>query len=258
MTISNPAHWKEPFYSGKVGGPKFDKIVEMIAELNTPTVAPIAHKTSHEDGGSDEINGNLDLAGLKLGSAPASPVTDIDTSMPATPSHTQLLTAQAIAEWFPGNGLSSYVHKISALEAFKLSTINLNAFTGEFGVYSSTAGSQLGFYFFPPYWLAQWATLNSKTLTCEQIVVNWDNFVSADYITQIRVWWSDGNSASNVDKYNSTTDLGDGSTGFRTDTVDITDIALVDGEYLYMAIDLVQGTNYACRFKGFDVTWAIS
>jgi hypothetical protein len=91
MTISDPAHWKEPFYSGKVGGPKFDKIVEMIAELNTPTVPPIAHETSHRSGGSDALtdvaflSGNQTINGIKtFGSIPVLPASNPSSDNQAT------------------------------------------------------------------------------------------------------------------------------------------------------------------------------
>jgi hypothetical protein len=32
--IPDPDHWKEPFFSGKVGSPKFDTIVEILDKLN--------------------------------------------------------------------------------------------------------------------------------------------------------------------------------------------------------------------------------
>lgn len=55
MTITYPDHWKEP-YQNK--GPKYDKICQMIDELNTPTVPapPSAHHLTHEEGGSDEVD----------------------------------------------------------------------------------------------------------------------------------------------------------------------------------------------------------
>jgi hypothetical protein len=68
-----PSVWKEPYYSGKAGSPKYDKIIEIIDELNANGieiediladiangVLPDAHKASHQDGGSDEIS----VAGL--------------------------------------------------------------------------------------------------------------------------------------------------------------------------------------------------
>lgn len=57
MVISNPNSWIEP---GDFKGPKYDKIVEMIAELNTPTSTPGDHASEHENGGGDEIS----VAGL--------------------------------------------------------------------------------------------------------------------------------------------------------------------------------------------------
>lgn len=60
MVISNPTHWKEPFYSGKTGSPRYDKIVEMITEINALSLLPPDHASSHEDGGGDEIS----VAGL--------------------------------------------------------------------------------------------------------------------------------------------------------------------------------------------------
>lgn len=54
MTISDPPHWIE---QGKFKGIKYDKIKEMIAQINANEGgAPGAHKTTHQDSGSDEIS----------------------------------------------------------------------------------------------------------------------------------------------------------------------------------------------------------
>lgn len=50
MAIDNPTHWWQPYHTR---GLNYDKILEIIAELNSPT---IDHATRHEDGGTDEIN----------------------------------------------------------------------------------------------------------------------------------------------------------------------------------------------------------
>jgi len=52
MTVTNPPHWKEPFLNK---GPKYDKIVEMIAAINAAGGIG-SHATTHQDSGSDEIN----------------------------------------------------------------------------------------------------------------------------------------------------------------------------------------------------------
>jgi len=58
LTISNPDHWKEPFYDK---GPRYDKIVEMISQINANIGGtPGFHATTHQDGGTDEIS----VAGL--------------------------------------------------------------------------------------------------------------------------------------------------------------------------------------------------
>lgn len=53
MSLTDPSYWKELIYNK---GPKYDKILEMIAAINANTTAPPAHKTSHQDGGTDEIS----------------------------------------------------------------------------------------------------------------------------------------------------------------------------------------------------------
>lgn len=60
MVISTPPHWKEPFADK---GDKYDKILEIIAELNTPTSIPADHASEHQDGGGDEIS-VANLSGL--------------------------------------------------------------------------------------------------------------------------------------------------------------------------------------------------
>lgn len=98
--ITAPLHWKQPYYSGLAGSPKFDKIIEMIREINNNGldldtiladiaggVTPDAHKTSHEDGGGDEIS----VAGLSGILADPQPVKVERNSMPLY-EHTRLAT----------------------------------------------------------------------------------------------------------------------------------------------------------------------
>jgi len=56
MTVLDPDHWKEAFFDK---GPKYDKIVEMIAAINASGGIG-SHASTHEDLGSDEIS----VAGL--------------------------------------------------------------------------------------------------------------------------------------------------------------------------------------------------
>lgn len=51
MAISNPADWREAYLTQ---GPKYSKILEMIAAINAGV--PGSHASSHQDGGGDEIS----------------------------------------------------------------------------------------------------------------------------------------------------------------------------------------------------------
>lgn len=193
MSISNPNHWKEPFFDK---GDKYDKIVEIISLLN-------------------DIEGVL---------------------VPST-----------------------HVARFSANRAFRYFAAHSTSHISSTGAIANTTGSaNIYFVFEIPDWLSRAAAAFSKTVTATTITVNWDDTVAADYIDNMLISYLPYNAGGSTIKYNSSTDRGNGTTGFENSVADMTDTVMVAGDSLYMVITLQQGTAGSCKIKSFDVTFTVA
>ena len=158
------------------------------------------------------------------------------------------------------NGISTYtqiVHAADVVGVFDSSTTILYAY-GDGCFIDETGLENLTFVITPPEWLVRYAEENSKTITATTVTIGWNNSVSADYITRLFVLYAPYDSAGSTNIYDDATDLGDGSTGFRTDVANFTDQALNKGDAIDVQINVQQGTVGSCIIKSFQMTYTLA
>lgn len=249
MVIADPDHWKELYGDDK--GPKYAKIVEIITDTNLNSSdshpdphphAPIAHKTSHHTGGGDLL-AHQSIPGSGTNSHPT-----IDTHIANGDIHVDFAPASPYLVEYSANMLQGYVSGQSH-------TQNVD----KEGVHQNATGTQYIYLEFdPPEWLMRYAEDQSKTITLTQIVIRWDNTVSADYITRTDYYWVDNDSGAYQQLWLNTGDLGNGTTGFRNDTINGIDHVMDLGNAIHVRIDVQQTTVNSCRVRGIQARYDIT
>lgn len=188
-------------------------------------------------------------------------INDIDTVMAASPLDTQLLTAQAIKEWVSTNNVSSpFTVEYQWMEGvLHMGTQSDTQYSSGIGTYNTGTGhTYLYMFFVPPDWLVRYCEDQGKTLTLTQIILRWNNTVSADYLTEVDYYWVDGNTAATTTLYTNLTNLGQGTVAFRNDTATGTNQVFTRGDIFYARADPQQGTANSCRMFGLQATYTIT
>lgn len=245
MSISNPAHWKEPFLNK---GPKYDKIMEIIAALNLAAVdAAVVHLT-----------GNETIAGIKtFSSIPVLPASDPTTDNQA--SHKSYVDGRTPNFTIPS---SPYTVEYPANVYVAVDMIDSTALrVSAWGVYTSATGTVYQYYdFHPPDWLCRYAEEQGKDLKATSVTVNFRNTISGSYLTRFLAYFSDGQSnAAPTTLHDDATDYGNGNTTFQNPTYDITDsVAMTRGDFIHVRLDYSNSANNGDITASLEIAWSIT